>query len=359
MGTKKSKEGQYVQKNLEILARNVFDIRNARDKGNTVFRVNINKLPEAIRALPKENREILEKFWGLTGGPNHSQKINVPRTDLAFINMRKAAEASTLMLYELDKVYLYDENLKFTVAKLAEKINKGGIQISDLDAVRYLIAFLVVLQNGPKMSFEEDFMTIDESISGKLTFDEYSVVYAAYKELKEIQDQSIDLRILKNWIEELDFNDSITIKKSFGIQLPDISHLKEAEKILQTIPSFKGKTVFPSNDMIKEIEKLQTLSQVREYKEKVFPFGSWEAASAFIFGKVEDVNLEEFFKKLSFISKDWSQIANFEIGKIQLKTSKGIREIVVYSIEGVEFTDPDEIRFIYLQGKNSILNCNV
>ena len=141
--------------------------------------------------------------------------------------------------------------------------------------------------------------------------------------------------------------------------LPDISHLKEAEKMLQTIPQFKGITVFPTNEMIKDAEKLQTLSQVREYKEKVFLFGPWEVACEFIFGKVEGANLEEFFKKLSFISKDWSQIANFKTGKKQLLTSQGVRELDVYNIEGVEFTDPDEIRFIYLQGNHIFLNCNV
>ena len=236
VGAKKSKEGQYVQKNLEILAQKVFDIRNARDKGNTVFRVNVDNLPNAIKALPKEKREILEKFWGLTGGPNHSQKRNATASDRAYNNMRKAAEEATLMLFELDKVYLYDESLKCTVTKLAKKINKGGIQISDLDAIKYLIAFLVVLQNGPKMSFEEDLMSIDKTISGEFTYDEYSVVYAAHREFKQLQDQSIDLKLIKNWIDGLNFNDSIIIKKSFGLMLPDISHLKEAEKMLQTIP---------------------------------------------------------------------------------------------------------------------------
>lgn len=353
LGIKKAKKGQYVQENMEKLARKVFEFRNTRDKGVTLLRVNVEELEKVIKTLPKEKRESIEKFCGLTGGPNHSQKTNVASADRALINLRNSAESAIMMLYELDKMYIYDESLKIAVAQLAKKINKGKLQISDLDAVKYLIVFLVVLENGPKMSFEEDSLAIDTSVREDSIFDEYSVIYAACRELNKLSDKSINLEIIKSWIESIDFNDSIILKKSFQIDIPDISHLKQIEQMLHVMPQFKGKEIFPTNEHLKEFNPIRRLSEVRKFKERIFPYGAWEVTREFILGITDGVNLEKFGEKLSQLSKDWLQIQNFKIGQEKIRTSYGIRNLDVYSIEGLKFTDPYEIMFLYWEG-NSI-----
>ena len=349
MGNKKAKKGQYVQENMEKLARKVFEFRNARDKGATFLRVNVENLEKTIKTLPKEKRESIEKFCGLTGGPNHSQKTNVVLADRALVNLRSAAASAMMMLYELDKLYMYDESLKLAVDKLAKKINKGKLQISNLDAVKYLVVFLVVLENGPKMSFEEDLLTVDITVKDDMILDEYSVIYAACRELHQLPEQSINLEIIKSWAEAIDFNDSIILKKSFQIELPDIKHLRQTEQELHAIPMFNGKEIFPTNEQLKEISQIRKLSEVRKFKERVFPYGAWDVTRKFIIGMTNDVNLEELGEKLSYLSRDWSKIANFVSGKEKVKTSDGIRNLDVYSIAGLNFTDPYEIMFLYFE----------
>lgn len=299
------------------------------DGGKTLFKVNFDCLENAVRNLPREDRKNVEKFWGLTGGPNHSRKLGISN-DIAFIQMRDVAISSMKKLFDLDYVFMYDEHLKAIVGQLMKKIKKDGIQISDLDAIKYLLMFLVVLQNGPKMSFEEDPMSIDTACKDNFMFDEYAVIERAYKKLKDWPDNCISLKLIKGMLEMLDFKDILSVQKSFGIPIP-----KEAILI---------------GYRYEEIETILSFGQMRNFKERVFSFGDWEVTTSLIFGNKDgEIKLGKFAECLNEIRKDWSKIAKFKTGQKKLRTSREIRTLDVYNIGGLEFTDIYEVMFLYLE----------
>ena len=108
MGNKKQKG--YVSEALKSLAKCLQDWRRDRTSklGTPAFTVKLEGLEKAIKALPKNDRENIEKFWGLTGGVNHSKKIGILKLyDTAFNEMRRAAMDSISLLNEIDSLCLY------------------------------------------------------------------------------------------------------------------------------------------------------------------------------------------------------------------------------------------------------------
>lgn len=320
----------YILENLEYLAKSLVHIRDARSKGGYAA-INLDGLQKAIMTLPRKDRENIERFWGLKGGINHSKKlVSLTGKDVAFIRMSNDAIISLRTLFRLNFLYMYDENVKAMINILARKINKKGIDISNIDAIKYLEVFLVILQNGPKMSFEEDPMAVDTETSDELTFDEYSIIKNAFNELRNIPEESINLKLIHDMLDMLDFKDILAIKKSFCIKVPKDETAKE----------FRDD----------EIEEMYTLSQIRSFKERAFAYGCWDVATELILGNTDtSSNLDEFMVCLDTIRKDWSKVVDFKVGQRQLRTSHELRTLDVYNIGDLEFTDIYEVMFLYLE----------
>lgn len=315
----------YVLENLEYLAKSLVHIRDSRNKGGYIA-INLEGLQKAIMALPRKDRENIERFWGLKGGINHSKKLmSLTSKDIAFVRMSNEAIMSLRSLFRLDFLYMYDNNVIAMINCLGKKINKKGMEVSDLEAIKYLVAFLVILQNGPKMSFEEELMTIDRETNPEYSFDEYTIINETYKKLRNIPEESINLRLIHDLLDMIDLKDALAIKKSFCIEIPkEYSDLK--------------------------IEGLYTFAQIRSFKERIFPYGCWNVSEELILGDAKAiVKLEGFMKCLDAIRKDWSKVVDFKVGHRQLRTSQEIRTLDVYDIGGLEFNDIYEIMFLYLE----------
>lgn len=319
--TKKTKG--YVLENLEYFVETLKEIRKTKDGEKHYFRPSLANLQRTIETLPKEHRQNIEKFWGLTGGINHSKR-NVTAKDGAFIQMRKMAVDSLKLLFRLEYVVVYDEYIKARISRLIKKINKNGIEISDLDAVKYLMVFQVILLNGPKMCFETNPLELDSVRNESFEDKEYQTICELSRMFEVIPDNSINLNLLMNWVEMFDLNDSLSIKQTFRIAIPK-EFLKE------------------------EIEILKTLPQLRMFKARVFTHGAWNLTSELVFGNPNgEINLAGFVEALDEIRKDCSKIADFKSGQMQLKTIHELRTLDVYNIGGFEFTDIYEVMFLYL-----------
>ena len=330
MGSKKAPE-RYHKENMIYFAKCLVQIKKTKEQWKEQNEIDIDGLKKAIQKLPRKDRENIERFWGLTGGTNHCKKlINTNKNDVAFIRQRNEAIASLRRLFRLDYIYMYDREVQNTIEVLVRKINQTGINMSKLDLIKYLIVFVMVFNNGPKMPFECNPLEIDTDCSPEFTFDEYSIVTSMLEDLKDIPDGGINIRLIQDFLEMLDFKDVLSIKKSFCIEVPK-----------ETIPA-EFKNV--------EIEPMYTLKEYRALKERVFPYGSWEVTTTLIMGK-EPVNLEEFMKCLNSIRRNWSKIAQFKVGQKQLRTLNELRTLDVYNIGGLEFTDIYEVMFLYLERK--------
>lgn len=328
----------YIPENLEYLAKSLEQLRYSKNEGGK-SKINLEELQKAIRLLERKDRKSIERFWGLNGGINHSKKLTSSKEkDAAFMMMSSNAIESLNKLFRLDYIYMYDEGLKEMVTKLAKKINKNLRNTSDVEAIKYLIALLVILQNGPKMPFEEDSMSIDTSSSEELIFDEYAIIQNALQELENLPEGSINLKLIHNFIEMLDFKDSLAIKKTFCIDVP--------------------KSELPEGFDYEETATTYTLGEVREFKERVFPYGSWEVTNNLILGDTEvSDKLKDFMECLDIVRKDWAKLAEFKVGIKQLRTPHEVRSLDVYNVGGLEFTDIYEIMFLYLE-RNVILSEN-
>ena len=242
---------------------------------------------------------------------------------------------------------MYDNNIKAIINAISRKVNKTDITISDIEIAKLLMAFTLYMDNGPKMTFEDDPMSIDTSLNGSFLFDEYEVVFQLSEEIQEFPDGSINLKLLTSFFEMADFQKMLTMKKSTGIEIS-----KFFEK-LQVIK--KGQGIQNINDFTpRDVETVKTVNRIREFKEKMFPYGEWKVSTELILGDREKkFNLEGFKDALDKKrGKSWvEKIEGFKTTQTkQIRTSEGIRTLYVYQIGGLEFTDPQEIDFLYLYG---------
>ena len=328
MRTKKTKVTTYIPSALEKFRKYLIQ---ERQRGKVAqfeaSQISLEGLEQAIRSMDKDDREYIERFWGLTGGVNHSEKMwNLFRKDVAFINLRERAHISVRKLSRLHFVSMYYSGLDSLIEIVSKKIDKKGYSyISDFESVKYLMTYLIIIENGPKMSFEQDPMAIETKVDKMCYLDEYQALCELSQAVKDFSDGKIKLAFIEGVLEMMDFCDGVAIRQNFGLETPE-----------------KDLRLFKSN----EIEVIQTFEQIRSFKERVFKFGKWDVTSKLILG--EDIEIEAFAKKLNTLCRDWSKIENYKSGQKQLKTSKGIITLDVYNIGGLEFTDTYEIKFLYL-----------
>lgn len=327
VGKKTAKE--YIPENLEFLAKSLAKLKYAPE-AESFTSIDFVGLQKALKMLPRKDREKVEHFWGLTGGINHSKRLSsLNNKDIAFITMSNDAINSLSILFRLDYLYMYDKNLKRMVEKLSAKINKDGLNISDLDAIKYLLIFLVILQNGPKMVFENDPMSVDTEHSENLIFDEYSIIKNSFNDFKDVPEHSINIRLIKHMLEMLDFVDSLTVMKSFGIEI--------------------SKNELSCNFDNSDIVPIYSFGKIRNFKERVFSYGSWDISCELITGNKTVVSkFENFLNSLDSVRSDWSNMDDFKVGQKKLRTLHEIRTLDVYSIGGFEFTDIYEVMFLYV-----------
>lgn len=315
----------YNQENLRYLGECMRKIRQPIKGGNIPpMEVELSGLEKALQLLSKESRKKVEQFWGLYGGINHSKKLGI-HLDQAFKKLTSEALNALREMFKLIYIVCFDHNARALVKKIAEKVDKGSDEISDLEAVQYLMAFFTFLCNGPKMVFEQNQLEIDTQDSDAM-LDALGMLRKSWKTVREIPNNSIKFELLKELLDMLDLNDSNIIKKSMGLPIAKSENIKG----------------------------LQTFEEIRDFKEKLFPYGPWDVTEVLILGNFEgDVKLEDFMEELNKIKNDWSKIASYATGEtMQLRTAHEMRTLEIYSIGGLRFTDIYEVMFLYIAARN-------
>jgi len=239
---------------------------------------------------------------------------------------------SRSLLFEIDSLALYCETIQKHIAALAPKFDKQGMQISDLEAIKYLMVYVVFIDNGPKMSFENEPMKMEKG-NDKVAyvFDAYAMLREMSIDLKNLPDGTIKVKILADLLEYNNFKDWMAMKQNMKIGID-----KEDQKCFAGEP----------------LECLRNVGQIRSFKERIFPYGAWVVSSVLLLGDPEnEVQLDSFMEEMNKIHKNWASIEEYKVRQETLMTSKEIRTLDVYNIGGLEFTDPDEIRFLYLERK--------
>jgi hypothetical protein len=336
----------YLPGAIEKLRDYIYMLRRPSDPGNKLAKlvIDLNGLQEAIVEMPERDRKKIEIFWGLKGGTNHSLKLGTSavKGNIGFGIMARAAMNSFSKLLTLDNLLKYDISVSESISFLCSRVDKCGLQMSDEDIVKLILALCIYAENGPKMPYEEDAMIVDQDPNEALhTYDEFQVLHDICKGLGEYHEKSINMKVLMDFFENLDFYDMLAIKKSVGI---DISQYFNGLRVLSKDKGIEEITDFTPDD----VEVVRNIKSVRDFKERVFSSGAWNTTNAIILGK-DDVmsKLSEFYANVSKIKNDWADIEKFCTSQMQIRLSTGVKTYNVYNIGGLEFTDIAEVMFLY------------
>ena len=256
--------------------------------------------------------------------------------------MCKRAVEALKKMSNLELARTYDASVDRMINLVSKKINKDGVtDISNFDSVKYLMVFFIVIENGPKLSFEIDPMTV-KNVDKGFCLDEYEALKELCEQLEGQPDKIINLRLIKNLLEMLGFKNQVTIRENFRIKSPELFSQDE----IQTLESL-GVNISEITS-IKSIQEIMTFGSIRDFKESVFKYGAWEVTSQIIQGETK--GLEDLKEELGRIykHKDWvSRIEEYKTRDVkQIYISTGFVTLDIYRICGFEFTDPCEIDFL-------------
>ena len=246
-------------------------------------------------------------------------------------------------LFSIDWMSRYDRTTREAVRLFKNKIWKNTFGTAILLGFKYQLAFFAFLQNGPKLSLEKNPMKVveDDNKGDSNDFDgdkRYYSIYAiiesllkSFQEQGGIPDNSIDLDLLVFWINNLDLQDAAAIK-SF-CQIP----LNEDEAQQTEVP-------------------LRTLNDIRRFKERIFPNGSWATTSGLIYTSfcTSKVNYSALYNKLLDIKRNncsFDGVAHVQKRELQIRTYfDGVRLMPRYQIcrQRWVFTDPYEAGILCL-----------
>ena len=328
---KKKRTVDYDRKALANLSQQIKSGRKPL-KGGSIpnLKIDLEGLENAIKSLPKKQREVAEKFWGLIPGTmDYSKQITTRKSrDIAYQNMLHTALDILKDLIHFEYLRLYDVNMKEIFEGLVSKIDKNGAEnVSDEEAIKYLLIFLIFIACGPRLLVEEEDYQINLKEEQESYFDEYALLRTTWQETgKTLPNHSIKLKLLMETISMFDIKQVVAMKHF--ARLP-----AEAE-----FDDPKAKPV-------------QTFAEIRLLKEEMFPFGAWDVTTLLIYGaeKEEDrIDVSDLAEHFHEFRKNWDEIKKYKVSETTLVTTKGETKLDRYRIGCLEFTDIYEVMFLYV-----------
>lgn len=328
MGKKKRNIG-YDQQALKGFEKFLNAVRMPIKQGGIAeLKINLERLEEAIKKLPKKEREHIERYWGLIPGTPIRAKLESTRKnkDQASKNMMEAAIVAVKKLLDIDYLRYYDEQVEEIIQNFIKKIDKTGVEyLSDMEAIKYFLIFLIFIVGGEKMIYEEEdrFLNLNEEKSGQ--FDNYSLLKVTWFATgKLLDDQSINMELLLHVLEMFDLKDIIAMKRYVGLPI-DMRY----ESI--------------------ETDSIETFKDVRLFKERLFSKGAWDVTTVLIYSTSFDpIDLSVFKENIPKFRDDWKNFYQFKTGEFTIETSAGEKTVDCYEVGEAIFTDPYEAMTLYV-----------
>lgn len=326
---RKVKNVDYDMQTLGEFAVRLNKARRPMKKGGVAdLKIDLDKLGQTIRKLPKKERELVERYWGLIPGTPVLAKSAIARSkkDEAFHNMMAATASAMDKLLSIEYLRFYDEEAEELVQNLYKKMNKKGIEdMSEINAIKYFLIFLIFIVGGERMIYEEDDMCLNlkEEQIGK--FDNYTLLKVTWRETaRRLDDESINMKLLVDAIDMFDLKDVIAMKRYVGLPIP---------KEFEDIPA----------------KQMESFMDVRLFKEKVFQYGAWDVTSILIYSQcIQKIDMSVFEKNLSLLRADWKNLEKFRTGEAIIITTEGEKTVDFYEFGELHFTDIYEVMFLYV-----------
>ena len=314
------------------------------------------KLEEAIQALPADDAASVEEFFNLRGESQKRGHKKLSKRELKELKektveaVRKLAQIKYLMIYDYSRVM-------YLISKIAEKIDKGNINMSDVECVQYLLAFVTIIQNGPKLAIEKSPQLVYRAIDRNY-INEYKALLEVYSLLKEQPGKPIKMQIIKSAFEALRFKDLEEVKEKFGIPSSEETGMEIFFKDFEKMDP-KDQEVLRRHYPIQNSKKMPgnalfDYGQIRDFKERVFTRGRWLVTTRLATGA--ELQVDDFMQEMDKIIREpnWpTKLEDYLSGeKETIVVSSGIKTFNLYEIGGLKFSDPEEIDLIYLALKH-------
>jgi hypothetical protein len=336
MSKKHSKKDQsYVESNLDCLIDAISERRQPfTEKGKLPsLDADSKQLELTIKKLPKVHREALEKAFGLLGTTNHWALCKNSKTPLD--HAREAMIANAIeglkQLMSIDCLIQYDPEFKKLCDNLLVKIKRDNVNLSDIDCLKYLMVFLIFILDGPNIFFDSDGDAMKDPRlfyqDEILVFDDYALLKEAWvDQFKSVGDASFNVALVEAWVDNLDLTYKALVLQTVNLPIPKYL----ADYTQQNPPQF--------------------FSQIRKLKEKIFTKGPWKIFEVICFSnRAKLMDFEAFdaiHQKMGWASKKFPP-ADVKF----LRLPQGVREVQVYKVGKYNFSDVNELDFLYLSRK--------
>lgn len=325
---KKRKQG-YDREAVEFLAKEFNNIRQPTGNGKIPkICAEVKGLEEAIKALPKNHRETLEKFFGLIPNTiNHAKKASLSKAnDRAFEKQKEQTVIAIKALLYFEYLIMYDKNVNSYYNGILRKVNrKGTEELSDVEVMKYLILYRVFIEHGQRLFYEKDNYAINLLYESSLFFDDYVLMQNMWEEVYAfLPDNSVNLKLLIEVVGSFDCKDIVTMKKF--VRLPIEKDLDDQEKTLESF------------------------AEVRLFKERIFTKGPWNVVNHLVFhASIYEKEKKELKGYFPVFWRNHKSIKHLKKGKqISLISSKGVKNVICSQIQNLQFSDEEEIVSLYL-----------
>lgn len=234
-------------------------------------------MKHAIPKLSAKMKKDLRKYWGMDGGINHRERISNlllkgKKLNQADQNMYYSITKIIITLGSIDYMYLYHAEVRTLVKKIARKTTGES---NELTAAKYADLYAQTILNGPHILYDrklgvQSFETINSE--AKTFFNRAWMLENEYNILfRKLNDGDLIIPAIKDWLENLDVRERVTLLNFFEIEIPD--YLKEFEP-----------------------EEIMSVLDFRKFKERLFYNGRW--ASDGYFFLAEDFKNQELVSSL-------------------------------------------------------------
>ena len=326
MGGKKRKAQSYDKEALSLLIKQMNFSRKPLRGKLSPLEIDPERLEKVISCmLPKEDKEAIEKLFGLVPGSICHIKAHWTKksSDKAYQEMLRKGLLAIERMMTVEYLSVFDKNVFHIVKDIISRVDRSGYEsMPEISIIKYIKLMLIFFIGGPKLFYESDGQEIDAKIDQMGKFDDYALLEDTWRvSCKDLPENAISLKLLLETLSNFDWKD------------------------IQQMKSFVG---LPYDKNV-EVQTFYNFSDIRKFKEKLFPYGEWSATLGIIYyAKSEDMHFPEFVELFSEFRKDWNVLDRYISEEIEIITSEGAKKVPTYQIAGIGFTDKYEIMCLYI-----------
>ena len=315
----------------------IYDLEEAGYESlNEVPKFYIKELKGELSKLSKKEREVLEKFFGITGSRHYLKQPN-PK-NVALTNMQEAAAMAAARLRTVNKMYEYNKQFHDAIDKIAKKVYDPEGKYTNVQKAKLAHLYFNWVKDFQYMFYDSELQVVGKPLSEEEQRAESRVYLASGYYVKEweyffskIPDNDIiaDQIVEFAWQADADADD----------MMMRFSELTENDGIKGSHENLNGETC------------MVNCLKMREAKERLFPSGEWNGdymrLSKFAEMPVEMVQgLLEWYKKYRNVFEyESDKCSDYVERKVFLRTKGEIISKAAKLNERFNYVDDFEVIF--------------